>query len=216
MNLTQPTKKKTPFIKVCGQTHPATVDCAAAYGARFVGFIFHSKSPRCISPERAAGIPSNNVKRVGVFVRQGAEEILPIMQRARLDFAQLHGQQGTDVAKIVGPQRIIRVLWPEQAGSVEALQEQIDAWAPYCAYYLLDAGTAGQGGTGRRMAVGDFNQLRFPHPWILAGGLNADNIAEALHECTPDGVDLNSGVELAPGMKSPDKMLEVFTALSKA
>lgn len=216
MNLTQPTKKKTPFIKVCGQTHPATVDCAAAYGARFVGFIFHSKSPRCISPERAAGIPSNNVKRVGVFVRQGAEEILPIMQRARLDFAQLHGQQGTEVAKIVGPQRIIRVLWPEQAGSVEALQEQIDAWAPYCAYYLLDAGTAGQGGTGRRMAVGDFNQLRFPHPWILAGGLNADNIAEALHECTPDGVDLNSGVELAPGMKSPDKMLEVFTALSKA
>lgn len=216
MNLTQPTKKKTPFIKVCGQTHPATVDCAAAYGARFVGFIFHSKSPRCISPERAAVIPSNNVKRVGVFVRQGAEEILPIMQRARLDFAQLHGQQGTDVAKIVGPQRIIRVLWPEQAGSVEALQEQIDAWAPYCAYYLLDAGTAGQGGTGRHMAVGDFNQLRFPHPWILAGGLNADNIAEALHECTPDGVDLNSGVELAPGMKSPDKMLEVFTALSKA
>lgn len=216
MSLTQPTKKKTPFIKVCGQTHPATVDCAAAYGAHFVGFIFHSKSPRCISPERAAGIPSNNVKRVGVFVRQGAEEILPIMQRARLDFAQLHGQQGTDVAKIVGPQRIIRVLWPEQAGSVEALQEQIDAWAPYCAYYLLDAGTAGLGGTGRRMAVGNFNQLRFPHPWILAGGLNADNIAEALHECTPDGVDLNSGVELAPGMKSPDKMLEVFTALSKA
>lgn len=216
MSQAHPSKKKLPFIKVCGQTHPATVDCAAAYGARFVGFIFHSKSPRYISPERAAGIPSCNVKRVGVFVRQGAEEILPIMQRARLDFAQLHGKQGTDVAKIIGPQRIIRVLWPEQAGSAEALQQQIDAWAPYCAYYLLDAGTAGQGGTGRCVAAEELNKLRFPHPWILAGGLNADNIAEALHHCTPDGVDLNSGVELAPGMKSPDKMLEVFTALSRA
>ena len=209
-------KKKTPFIKVCGQTHPATVDCAAAYGARFVGFIFHSKSPRCISPERAAQIPSNNVKRVGVFVRQGAEEILPIMQRARLDFAQLHGKQSTDVAKIIGPQRIIRVLWPEQAESAEALQAEIDAWAPYCAYYLLDAGSAGHGGTGRRMQVSRFNELSFPHPWILAVGLNAENIAEALNECSPDGVDLNSGVELAPGMKAPDKMLEVFTALSRS
>lgn len=208
------TKKKTPFIKVCGQTHPATVDCAAAYGARFVGFIFHSKSPRCVSPERAAQIPSCNVKRVGVFVRQGAEEILPIMQRAKLDYAQLHGKQTTDVAKIIGPQRIIRVLWPEQAGSVEALQHEIDTWAPYCAYYLLDAGSAGQGGTGRQLDMSAFNELRFPHPWILAGGLNADNMAEALSVCTPDGVDVNSGVELAPGMKSPDKMLEVFTALS--
>lgn len=215
MNQVHPAKKKLPFIKVCGQTHPATVDCAAAYGARFIGFIFHAKSPRYISPERAAAIPSCNVKRVGVFVRQGAEEILPIMQRARLDYAQLHGKQGVDVAKIVGPHRIIRVLWPEQAADLAELQRQIDTWAPYCAYYLLDAGTVGQGGTGRRMEVSRFNELSFPHPWILAGGLNTDNVAEALRACSPDGVDLNSGVELAPGMKSPGKMLGVFTALSR-
>lgn len=206
---------KIPFIKVCGQTHPATVDCAVAYGARFIGFIFHSKSPRYISPDRAAQIPSTNVKRVGVFVRQGAEEILPIMQRARLDYAQLHGHQGVEVAKIIGPQRIIRVLWPEQAENRDALQQQIDAWAPYCAYYLLDAGTVGSGGTGRRINVQEFNSLSFPHPWILAGGLNADNMAQALQECHPDGVDLNSGIELAPGMKSPHKMLDVFTALNQ-
>lgn len=205
-----------PFIKVCGQTHPASVDCAVAYGARYVGFVFHAGSPRSVSPETVAAINTAHVGRVGVFVRQRADEILPIMRQARLDYAQLHGAQSTTDAKLIDPMRVIRVLWPEQAGSLQALQEQIDAWEPYCAAYLLDAGSMGQGGSGRRLALAELGALRLPHPWILAGGLSAENLRDTLAQCRPDGIDLNSGIEIAPGIKSADKMLAAFTAVSGA
>lgn len=215
--MTTRTTTKTPFIKVCGQTHPATVDCAAAYGARFVGFIFHQGSPRSVSPEMVAAINSANVGRVGVFVRQSADEILSVLTQARLDYVQLHGKQTREDAALIGPQRVIRVLWPEHCETIEELQQQIDDWAPYCAYYLLDAGAYGQaGGHGRRLDVSEFGKLRFPHPWILAGGLSGDNIGDVLAHVRPDGLDFNSGIEIAPGIKMPEKLLEAFTAVSKA
>lgn len=204
-----------PFVKTCGQTHAATVDCAAAYGARFVGFVFHPGSPRSISPERAAEISTCNLSRVGVFVRQRSDEILPIMKQARLDYVQFHGNQGIEEAKAIGPQHIIRVLWPASC-SLDELQQQIDDWAPYCAFYLLDAGTPGEGGTGRELDVSQLSRLRFPHPWILAGGLSAETLPSVLQHCHPDGIDLNSGIEIAPGMKSPSKMLAAFNAISHA
>lgn len=204
---------QTPFIKICGQTHTPTVDSALAFGAKFIGFIFHQGSPRSITPERAAGIHSRFAKRVGVFVRQGAEEILSIAAAARLDLVQLHGKQTREDAQLIGAERVIRVLWPESCGSVAELQAQIDAWAPYCAYYLLDAGARGQaGGTGRSLDVTDYNKLRFPHPWILAGGLSAENLPRILAQCNPDGIDLNSGVETAPGLKDPTRILAAVHA----
>ena len=209
--------KSIPFIKICGQTHTPTVDSALAFGAQFIGFIFHQGSPRSITPERAAVIRSRFAKRVGVFVRQTAQEILDIIDRAQLDLVQLHGKQSTEDALLIGPQRIIRVLWPESCSSLEELQAQIDAWAPYCAYYLLDAGAFGQaGGHGRALNVADFDKLRFPHPWILAGGLSADNLEQILAACTPDGVDLNSGVEIAPGLKDPERILAAVHAVHLA
>ena len=77
--------KKLPFIKVCGQTHAGTVDASLALGARYVGFIFHRSSPRSITAERAAAIHTRFASRVGVFVRQRAEEIVRIMQIAQLN-----------------------------------------------------------------------------------------------------------------------------------
>lgn len=208
---------RPPFIKICGQTHPATVDCATAYGARFVGFIFHQGSPRSISPERAALIPTSNIARVGVFVQQGADEILPIISQARLDYVQLHGKQSTHVAEAIGPHRIIRVLWPEQTINIQELQQQIDHWAPYCAYFLLDTGTdTASGGLGRQLDLTSLNQLNFHRPWILAGGLNENNITQVLSVCHPDGLDFNSGLETAPGMKAPDKMLAALTTVFRS
>ena len=168
-------------------------------------------------PERAAVIRSAHAKRVGVFVRQGAEEILSIVRQAGLDYVQLHGKQTCEDAERIGPQRVIRVLWPEACASVDELQAQLDAWAPYCAYYLLDAGARGQaGGTGRALDVSAFNKLRFPHPWILAGGLCAENLPSVLAHCSPDGIDLNSGVEIAPGLKDPARILAAVHAVHVA
>ncbi|MCH5285586.1 MAG: phosphoribosylanthranilate isomerase [Akkermansiaceae bacterium] len=206
-----------PFIKICGQTHTTSVDYALITGARFIGFIFHRSSPRSISPERAAGIHTGAAKRVGVFVRQSAGEILDTIARARLDYVQLHGKQTPDDALRIGPERVIRVLWPESCETPAALQRQLDTWAPFCAYYLLDAGQTGQaGGLGRLLNASDFDKLRFPHPWILAGGLSADNLERVLAQCTPDGVDLNSGVEIFPGLKDLSLIFAAQRAIRRA
>lgn len=203
-----------PFIKVCGQTHAGTVDASLAMGARYVGFIFHEGSPRSITPERAAAISTGTAVRVGVFVRQGVQEILRAVQIARLHFVQLHGAQSMEDADAIGAQKIIRVLWPQRYTEIEALQSDIDAWAPHCAMYLLDAGESPCcGGTGKTLNADRLAQLRFPHPWILAGGLRPENISQLVAASHPDGIDLNSGVEIAPGLKDSLKLLAAVKAL---
>ena len=205
--------KKLPFLKVCGQTHAGTVDASLALGAQYIGFIFHQGSPRSITPERAAAIHTRFTRRVGVFVRQRATEIRDIMQRAQLDYAQLHGSQTIEDARQIGPQRVIRTIWPEHCGCAAALQQRVNEWEPYCTMYLLDAGSnVGSGGTGKCLDVRQLAHVQFPHPWILAGGLNAQNIPRLLALCQPDGIDLNSGVEIAPGLKDPVRLLAAVHA----
>lgn len=191
-----------------------STDAATSFGANMLGFIFHPRSARSISPERAAMIhTSHEVRRVGVFVRQTAEDICHIMEQARLDYAQLHGHQSCGDAAAIGAERVIRVLWPEQYRSVSDLQAQIDKWEPYCAFYLMDAGAIGTGGNGYSLNAARLATLHFPHPWILAGGLSPDNITTLLHHCKPDGLDLNSGLEVAPGLKSCRAMLRAIKAI---
>ena len=206
---------KMPLIKICGQTHASSVENSLALGAHFIGFIFHNSSPRAISPARAAAIRTRFARRVGVFVRQGAQDILKIMQQANLHYAQFHGRQTIEDARQIGPERVIRVFWPQACASVDELQQQLDAWAPFCAYFLLDAGCVpGSGGTGKALDVSQLASLRFPRPWLLAGGLSAANLREVLSQCTPDGVDLNTGVELAPGLKHASLILAALRALT--
>ena len=158
------------LVKVCGLKRAEDVREAAEQGVDFCGFIFHPQSPRAIAPARAAELDSGGCRRVGVFVDQGSEEILGIMETARLDFVQLHGRQSVDCALRIGAEKVIRVLWPERFASAGALQAEIDRHARACAYYLLDAGKRG-GGSGRHLDWEALRELRFPHPWLLAGGL---------------------------------------------
>ena len=203
-----------PFVKVCGQTHAGTVDASLAVGACYVGFIFHRGSSRSITPERAAAISTGGAVRVGVFVRQGVQEILRAVRVARLQLVQLHGRQSMKDADAIGAQRVIRVFWPQRYSGVGELQSDIDAWAPHCGMYLLDAGESPCcGGTGKTLNADLLAQLRFPHPWILAGGLRAENIPQLVSACRPDGIDLNSGVEIASGLKDPLKLLAAVRAL---
>ncbi len=202
----------TPYIKVCGMTGADSVRVAGACGARMVGFIFHDASPRAITTADAAVLDTGDMLRVGVFVRQRAHGICSMMREARLDYAQFHGEQSVQEALAVGPSRVIKVLWPEQEEGPQALQQRIDEWEPFCAFYLLDAGRIGSGGLGRSLNAAALASLRFPRPWMLAGGLHAGNIPETLRLCHPDGLDLNSGVESAPGRKSLRLLQEAVAA----
>ena len=176
-------KKHSFAIKVCGITRQSDLSTAMGMGAHFCGFIFHPGSPRYIAPPRAAALDSALIRRVGVFVNQNAEEIMDIMKTARLEFAQLHGAHSLDCARRIGPEKVIRVLWPDRYESVDALQREMELWADSCA-------------------------------WFLAGGLSSASLNRALEQCSPDGIDLNSGVEAIPGQKSPQKLLAALKPLT--
>lgn len=203
------------LIKICGLTRQEDLDLASRLGAQFCGFIFHPKSPRYAAPEQVGRLESGSMLRVGVFVEQEAEEILRIMEAARLDLAQLHGRQSLECARKVGAKRVIRVIWPDRYAHRALLHAELHKHAQACAYYLLDAGTAG-GGSGRRLEWQDLSGLRPPRPWLLAGGLNAGNVRQALSRCAPQGVDFNSGVEDAPGLKNAHKLRASVAAALKA
>ena len=199
------------LIKFCGLTRQEDVDQAARLGAAMCGFIFHPRSPRGLTVEQAAALDSGSLLRVGVFVNQGSDEIRRIMDEARLDYAQLHGHQSVECACAIGAERVIRVLWPDRYTHRALLYNDLQRNAEACAYYLLDAGLKG-GGSGHKLDWSDLASLRPAHPWLLAGGLSAANVAMAVGMCAPAGVDFNSGVEDAPGCKNREKMAAAFMA----
>lgn len=202
-------------IKVCGLTRQGDVNAAARLGVAFCGFIFHPGSPRYLAPEAAAILETGGMARVGVFVEQDTEEILAIMEKARLDYAQLHGAQSTICAERIGPGRVIRVLWPERFLDRDDLEAAMVAHAKTSAWFLLEAGRMG-GGSGQSLNWANLAGLQPPRPWLLAGGLSPVNAAAAVAACHPDGLDFNSGVEEAPGKKSPDLLAAAVAVASES
>lgn len=220
-----------PLLKVCGITREADARLCAELGADLLGFIFHPKSPRRVEAAFPAGLdlpgvrplrPLRPLKKVGLFVLQDAQATLELMDAGRLDLAQLHGGQDEALcerlARALGPERLIKVLWPERAASLEDFQADIDRFAPLCGLFLADAGGSG-GGHGRPMteaAAAILARARFPRPWLLAGGLSPANAARLFQRFRPDGLDFNSGVESAPGHKDETLLRAALAAVDAA
>jgi phosphoribosylanthranilate isomerase len=154
-----------------------------------------------------ADLPAGSA-RVGVFAGQSVDEVLRIMRLARLDYAQLHGNEDEKFCRSIGAERVIKVLWPLALGSVALLRDVCGSFAEACAFFLLDAGRQG-GGSGASLPWEALSAFEAPKPWILAGGLGPDNLAEALEKCSPWAVDCNSALEDAPGVKNFDKLKAV-------
>lgn len=201
MNSTNRNRRR-PFVKVCGQTYTGSVDCAVAYGASYIGFNFCLGSPRYVSPSHAAGMRSVNVKRVGVFQQQGAAEICRIMRQAGLHLAQLQGGHTPQDAEEIGAQRVIRRLRVDSRRSAAEVQEEILCWAPHCRAFLVEAESAGL-----------LADLEFPRPWILSARMDEAQLEQIIEHCRPDGVDFDSCVEAAPGIKSPRRLLQAMRAV---
>ncbi|SDL32791.1 phosphoribosylanthranilate isomerase [Maridesulfovibrio ferrireducens] len=203
------------LIKVCGMTRVEDVANCEELGADFLGFIFHPSSPRCVDAEFVRSVEVTKAKKVGVFVKQSAAEIREIMKNAKLDFAQLHGGQNEEFCKAIGKERVIKVLWPQRYDSVKEFQDDIDRFAPFCSYMLFDAGSSG-GGHGKTLDFSVFSEVKIQIPWLLAGGLSSKNLLEAISSAKPDGVDLNSGVEVSPGIKDINKLSAAFVSVHLA
>ena len=201
-------------IKICGITNPEDAFCAAACGADAVGFIFYPASPRYIAPKRAkeiiADLPADLVK-VGVFVNREANEVAQTVEACGLDMIQLHGDESPEYCRRFPPERVIKAVFPRTTEELRALNAY-DVRA-----FLADFREAGRyGGTGKRtdwkLAAG----LAKKQPLILAGGLGIENIAEAIAAVAPQAVDINSGIEQAPGLKDHDRMRRIVAMIRQA
>ncbi|HYW41692.1 MAG TPA: phosphoribosylanthranilate isomerase [Bryobacteraceae bacterium] len=197
------------ILKICGITNAEDAAAAMEAGATAIGFNFYPRSPRYLAPERAAEIPSRpGVRRVGVFVNEGRARLEEIARIARLDVAQLHGDESPeDYPECVAVWKAARV----GQGFDLARYDRCPAEA-----LLLD-GDAGElyGGSGKsfdwRMAGGAAARRI-----ILAGGLDASNVALAVSLARPWGVDACSRIESAPGKKDHTKMIEFLEAARAA
>lgn len=204
--------EKYPLIKICGLTRKEDVALCLSLGVNLTGFIFAHESPRYIEPQKVASMPSGNAARVGVFVNENKEIVIETMKAAQLDFAQLHGQETPDFCKYIGAKHVIKVFWPDSYASIKEFQDDCEAFAPYCAMFLLDAGTSG-GGHGKSLHWEKLRDLRLPRPWLLAGGLTPENVKDAVTSCEQEsfcGLDISSGVESAPGVKDANALAQIM------
>lgn len=196
------------MIKICGITNQEDSDAAIAGGATALGFNFFPRSPRFLFPELAASIrTAPGVLRVGVFVDEDRHHIDEIARIAALDVAQLHGKEtsaeypsSVPVWKAVriGPDFEWKQLTPTEIDPAQAL--------------LLDGPVSGA--TFRWVLLK--SMFERPYRIIIAGGLDASNVAEAVAAARPWGVDACSRLESAPGRKDHTKMSEFLQAARKA
>jgi len=196
-------------IKFCGMTDPDDALCAADLGADAVGFVFHPPSLRYILPDQArkiCGMLPEHVARIGVFVDHAAADVNGIIEFCGLDFAQLHGSESPAYCRLLPPGRVIKTVTD---GSRLPALEEYPARA-----FLVDAhDPAKHGGTGRIASWPLARAIAARHLLILAGGLNQQNIGEAVAAVRPDAVDIASGAEIVPGKKDKEKMKRIIEAV---
>ena len=199
-------------VKFCGITRPEDAELAASLDAWAIGFILWPGSKRVADPAVAAGIARAVRRRlevVGVFVNPTLDEVARMVEGIGLTHVQLSGDEGPAFCSAVAQRTGAHVI---KALRVTSGADIRDAARYHTAFHLLDtaAGTA-RGGTGRTWDWRLAAQRRSPIPFLLAGGLTPDNVADGIAAVQPWGVDVSSGVETAPGIKDAAKM-EAFAA----
>lgn len=190
------------LVKICGLTRPADAELVCRAGADAVGLNFWRGSKRFVEDGQAGEIlaaVAPGVLKVGVFVNASPGEVEERIVRLGLDLAQLHGDETPAAWAGFDGGRLVRALRISDEGSFV----QADGWAPR--YFLYDAFSEGYGGSGRP-APWPIVARAGRRPFLLAGGLDADNVAAAIAAVRPDGVDVASGVEERPGIKDAAKV----------
>ena len=195
-------------IKICGLTRLADAELAVELGASAIGFVFWPRSPRKITPAEAVIIARRLpafVTRVGVFVDADVAEVAAVADTVGLDAVQLHGDEDVRAFEDVRA-RILKVVTFDGADALDVGRALPDAVTP-----LVDAvDHERRGGTGRRANWSLAADLAATRPIVLAGGLSAENVRQAIQDVRPWGIDVSSGVEESPGIKSAARMRALF------
>ncbi len=181
---------------------------AASLGVDAIGFVFYDKSPRFIPPMKAATIIRALppfVSAVGLFVNPGQSEINDALKHCPLDVLQLHGEETPEFCE-AQVRRVVKAVAVQEAANLKIVHAYpcpvlLDAKAPAGVY----------GGAGETFDWMLLNGFEHTHPLILAGGLNAENVRQALRIRQWEALDVSSGVESMPGVKDADKLHDFMT-----
>jgi len=205
-------------VKICGLSEPESLAAAIDAGARYVGFVFFKKSPRNISidvaAELAVTVPAG-VCKVALVVDATNAELDAITKAVPLDMLQLHGEETpervTEIKERYGLP-VMKVVGVADAADLDVL----DAYGRVCDQILVDAKPPKNaelpGGNGLTFDWRLIAGRRWATPWMLAGGLTSQNVAEAIKLTGATQVDVSSGVEKAPGVKDNTKIVAFITA----
>ena len=205
------------LVKICGINAADSADAAVRAGADFGGLVFHPKSPRNLTLEAAQSLAERmrgRLRLVALVADADDEQIAAVLKAARPDYLQLHGTETPARAAAVrarfGVPLIKAVAIAEAAdlSSVPCFQQS-------CDMFLFDAKAPEGARRGGHGSPFDWQLLRgrsFSRPWLLAGGLTPENVARAVATSGAPGVDVSSGVETAPGIKSPERIAAFVSA----
>ena len=196
-------------VKICGLTDLEDAAEAVKAGADYLGFILYPKSPRYVPPEKAAEIIGNlpaeaNVKKVAVVVNFPPERLIELFDYG-FDLIQLHGDETPDILDYLPPEQVIKVFRVKDSFDPALLKQWEGVYG-----FLLDTYKKGvYGGTGETFNWDIAKKLvEEGHKIFLSGGLNPENVREAVCEVRPYAVDVSSGVELTKGKKDLKKLKE--------
>ncbi|HWR43795.1 phosphoribosylanthranilate isomerase [Sporomusa sp.] len=200
------------IIKICGITTIEAALAAREFGADLIGFVF-ADSRRHVTVEKAQEIACqiSGIGKVGVFVNAPLTKVQSIARECQLDYVQLHGDESPEYCSLIG-YPVIKAFRFRPGFSVEAFNGYQQGWT------LLDSFSAGQqGGTGITFDWQEAQALvwQTPRPFMVAGGLTPDNVAEAIQILKPDGVDVSGGVE-TNGVKDSKKIERFIAAVRGA
>jgi phosphoribosylanthranilate isomerase len=200
------------WIKICGITNLEDAMDAASLGVDALGFLF-APSPRRIAPSEAReiiGALPKAVEKVGVFVDENPDEVARIARLLGLDTLQFHGQESPEYCRRFS-QRVIKAMGVKSSESLKEMGKYSFV------SLLLDAFSKDRaGGIGKTFNWEWAYEFRQRRDFILSGGLNPGNVYQAIHLLRPMGVDVSSGVEMAPGKKDLLKMMEFVKEVRRA
>ena len=206
-------------VKICGITNTADMDASIRYGTHYAGLMFFEKSPRFVNLNLARKLSlyaGNQIKKVAVTVNLDNQILDEIVKKVPLDFIQLHGKETPKRVREIKIRYNLPVI--KAIGVAEAADlEMISLFSDVADQLLIDAKSSPSsilpGGNGLNFDWKLLKDVEFQRPWLLAGGLNSENAAEAITLTGATQLDLSSGVEKAPGLKDDTKISLFMSAI---